>query len=94
MDNDNGWNMDLSLTESTVDTMIFILWIICCGEFFYVTNTVVVVDQFTPIYLFTPTLSFLKDLVHCLIENRFATLISGGGPIHARVPIQAHPQFS
>ena len=24
----------------------------------------------------------------------FSVLVSGGGPVHARVPIHAHPQFS
>ena len=26
--------------------------------------------------------------------NKICDMYSGGGPIHARVPIQAHPQFS
>ena len=33
--------------------------------------------------------SLLKDILFLLYKHA-----SGGGPIHARVPIQAHPQFS
>ena len=38
----------------------------------YTLNYLVVVDQFTPVYLFTPTLSFLKDL-WVFIEKLFTT---------------------
>ena len=33
---------------------------------------IVVVDQFTPMYLFTPTLNFLKDL-YFFMEKMFTT---------------------
>ena len=30
----------------------------------------------------------------CMLNFKLYKTFSGGGPIHARVPIHAHPQFS
>ena len=38
-----------------------------------------------------------EDVIYSIIFENWLMLYitcSGGGPIHARVPIQAHPQFS
>ena len=32
--------------------------------------------------------------IHCCPQILTSLMFSGGGPMHARVPIQAHPQFS
>ena len=34
-----------------------------------------------------------KNVRHTL-RRRYFEIFSGGGPVHARVPIHAHPQFS